>query len=55
MMIAAVVFLRQSTLRIDGATEFAAPDDKGFVQQAALLQVLNEAIAGLIDIAALVG
>ena len=55
MMIAAVVLLRQAALRIDRAAEFAAPDDERLVEQAALLQVLDEAVARLIDVAALVG
>ena len=55
MMVAAVVLLRQAALRVDRAAEFAAPDDQRLVEQPALLEVLDQAVAGLIDVAALVG
>jgi hypothetical protein len=55
MMIAAVVLFGESPLRIDRAAEFAAPDHQGFVEQAALLEILDQGVARLIDIAALAG
>src|SRR5262245_51051247 len=55
MVVAAVVFFAETTLRIDGAAELAAPDDECFVEQAALLEVLDECVARLIDVAALIG
>ena len=54
-MVAAVVLLREAPLRIDRAAELAAPDDQRLVEQAARLQVLYQAVAGLVDVAALVG
>jgi hypothetical protein len=53
VVVAAVVGLREAALAIDGAAEFPAPDDEGVFQHAALFQVLDEAIATLIDILAL--
>ena len=53
MMIAAVVVVRQLALRINRAAEFAAPDHQRFVEHAALLQILNQSVAGLIDVLAL--
>jgi hypothetical protein len=55
MVVAAVVLLRQAALRVDRAAELAAPDDQRLVEQAALLEILDQAVAGLIDVAALVG
>ena len=54
-MVAAVVFLRQPALRVNRAAELAAPDDQRFVQQAARLQVFDQAVDRLVDVAALVG
>ena len=53
VMIAAVVVLGQVALGIDGAPEFAAPDDERIFQHAALFQILDQAGGGLIHIAAL--
>ena len=53
MMVAAVVGRRQLALRVDGAAEFAAPDDQRVVEHAALLEILHQAPAALIDVAAL--
>ena len=55
MMVAAVVVVGEAALRVDGPAELAAPDDQRFVQQPACLQVLDQAPAGLIDVAALAG
>ena len=55
VMIASVVFVGESALGIDGATEFAAPDDEGFVEEPALFEVVDEAVGGLVDVAALGG
>ena len=50
MVVAAVVVLREPALAVDGAAKLAAPDDERVVEQAALLEVLDEAVAGLIDV-----
>ena len=50
MMIAAVVVVRQLALAVDGAAEFAAPDDQRVVEQAALLQILDQRGRRLIDV-----
>src|SRR5215471_9580106 len=42
VMIAPVIGLGQLALAIDRAPEFPAPDDQRVVEQAALLQILNE-------------
>ena len=44
VMIAAVVCLCEAALRVNRAAEFATPDDERLVQQAALLQILNEPV-----------
>src|SRR5271169_4470549 len=48
MMVAPVIVLGEFALRIAGAAEFAAPDDEGVVEHAALLEVLDERGAGLV-------
>ena len=53
MMVAAVIGVRQLALAIDRAAEFAAPDHQRVVQQAALLQVLDQRRRGLVDALAL--
>ena len=53
MMIAAIVVGSELSLRIHGAAEFAAPDDQGVFQQAALLQILNQGGCRLVGVAAL--
>ena len=53
VVVAAVVGLGERALRIDGAAEFAAPDDQGVVEHAATLEVLNERPRGLVDVLAL--
>lgn len=55
VVVASIVFFGESALGINRATELAAPDDERFVEQAALFEVLNETVAGLIDVAALIG
>jgi hypothetical protein len=47
--------LRQPALAVDRAAELAAPDDQRLVEAAALLEVLDEAVARLVHVAALVG
>ena len=42
-------------MRVDRPAEFPAPDDERLVEQAALLEVLDQTPAGLIDILALAG
>ena len=55
MMVAAVVLRREAALRVNRAAELAAPDHERFVEHAALLEILNEPVARLIDVAALIG
>ena len=55
VVVAAVVLPRQAPLAVDRPAELAAPDDEGVVEEAPLLQVLDEGPAGLVDVAALVG
>ena len=43
MVVAAVVRGGELALRVDRAAELAAPDDQRVVEQAALLQVLDQA------------
>ena len=43
MVVAAVVGLGQGALRVDGAPEFATPDDEGVVEEPALLEVGEQA------------
>jgi len=54
MVIASVVFLGQVPLAVNRPAELAAPNDKRVFQQPALLQVLDERPAGLVDVAALI-
>ena len=53
MMVAAVILRREIALAVDGAAEFAAPDDQRVVEHAALLQVLDQRGRGLVGVAAL--
>ena len=53
MVVAAVVVGGEGSLRVDRAAELAAPDDQGFVEQAALLQVLNQGPGRPVDVAGL--
>lgn len=53
MMIAAEVGLGEFALAVDGASEFACPDDEGVVKQASLFQIGDESVAGLIGVEAL--
>ncbi len=55
MMIAAVIVGGELALAVDGAAEFAAPDDQRVVEQAALLQIRDQRRRGLIGIASLRG
>ena len=50
VVVAAVVLLGESALAVDGATEFAAPDDERIVEHPALLKVLDEGVARLVDV-----
>ena len=51
MVVAAVVVARELALAIDGAAELAAPDHERVVEQSALLQVGDQGVAGLVDVA----
>src|SRR5262245_4504441 len=53
MMIAAVIGCRQRALAVHGAAELASPDDERVVEQAALLEILDERRGRLIDVEAL--
>jgi hypothetical protein len=53
VVVAAVVLGVRPPGLVARAAEFAAPDDEGVVEHAALLQVLDQAGAGLVDVAAL--
>src|SRR5439155_4968375 len=55
MVIAAVIVFGQLALAIDRSAKLAAPDNERVVQQAALFEVGDQGIAGLVDVAALVG
>ena len=39
VMVAPIIGLGESALRVGRATEFAAPDDEGVIEQSALLEV----------------
>ena len=54
VVVAAVVVFGESTLGIDGATKLTSPDYQRVVEEAASLQILDQAIAGLIDVFAAV-
>ena len=54
VVIPAVVFPRKTALAVDGAAEFATPDNKGAVEHTALLEILDEGPSGLINIFTLV-
>src|SRR5690606_37679904 len=53
MMIPAIVDARQRPLAVHRTPELAAPDDQGVFEQAALFQIGDEAIAGSMDVEAL--
>src|SRR3954471_3561307 len=53
VVVAAVVVLGEGPLGVDGAAEFASPDDQRLVQQAAVPQVLDEGGGGAVHVAAL--
>ena len=52
VMVAAIVLLGEAPLGIDRAAKFTAPDDQRVIKQAAGLEVLHEAITGLVDVTA---
>ena len=53
MVVAAVVFIRQSALAVNRAAELPTPDDQGVVEHTTLLEVLDESPGGPVDDAAL--
>src|SRR5260370_1983950 len=53
VMVAAMIGGGELALAVHGAAELSAPEDQGIVQQAALLEVLDEGGRGLIDVPAL--
>ena len=53
MVIPAVVLLRNTALAVNGATKFTAPNDQRVVEQATLLEVGDQPVAGLVDVLAL--
>src|SRR6266513_4140652 len=50
MMVAAIIVLREFALRVVGPAEFAAPDHERVVEQAALFEVGDERVAGLVHV-----
>ena len=50
MVVATVIGLAQSPLAVGRATEFAAPDDEGVLQQAVLAEILDQTGGGLIGV-----
>ena len=55
VVVAAVIGLGEAALGVDGSAEFAAPNDEGVFEHAALLEVFDEGVAGLVDVFALGG
>ena len=53
VMVAPIVVFSQSTLRVDRASELAAPDHERLIEHASLFQILNERCRGLIGLQAL--
>src|SRR6266853_652081 len=53
MMVAAIIFLGELALAINGAAKFTAPNHQRVLEQAALLEVLDEAVAALVNVLAL--
>src|SRR6187455_1027275 len=53
VVVAAVVGFGEGPLGVDGAAKFAPPDDQRFVEQAAVLQILDEGGGGAVHVAAL--
>ena len=53
VVVATVGGIGHAALAVDGAAEFAAPDDEGLVEQAALLEIGHERGGGLIGVSAL--
>src|SRR5258708_961106 len=52
MVVPPVIGLRQATLTINGAAEFATPDDQGIVEHSPALQIGDQSIATSIGSAA---
>ena len=55
MMVAAVVVSRQGSLAVDCPAELTAPNYQRVVEQPALFQVCDQGVAGLVNVATLVG
>src|SRR5204863_724057 len=55
VMIAPIVVFAETALGINGPPKFAAPNDERGIEQSALLEILDEGIACLVDIFALGG
>ena len=55
VVVAAVVGFCQGALGIDGASKLTAEHDEGIVQHAALFEVLDETVAALVHVMALLG
>ena len=53
VVIAAVVVAGKLALAIGGASKFASKDDEGVIKHTSLLEVIDEASAGLIDVVSL--
>lgn len=55
MVVAAIVGFGESTLRVNSAAEFTTPDNEGVFKHAALLEVFDEGVTGLVNVLALAG
>src|SRR5829696_8628027 len=55
MMVPPIILLRKAALAVNGAAEFAAPDNQRAVEQATRFDVVNETIGGLVHVFALHG
>ena len=53
MMVSSVVFTGKLALAIHGTSEFTTEDDQGILEEAALLEVLDEGRSRLVDVHAL--
>ena len=53
MMVASVIGRRQPALRVDGPPELATPNDERLVEEAAVLEILNESPRRAVDISGL--
>ena len=55
MVIAAIAFIRNAPLRINGPSKLATPNDQCVIKHAALFKVLNQRPRCLVNVLALIG